>query len=90
MNLEFLETLIWKYFLKMKPGFLEFSETWVWEFLKMNPGFFEVSETLKKIIQKKNITKEITFYKTIQMWHFKKIRLQQAQRKNTCGWKSWR
>ena len=47
----------------------------------MNPGFFKVSETLKKIIQKKNITKEITFYKTIQMWHFKKIRLQQAQRK---------
>ena len=47
----------------------------------MNPGFFEVSETLKKIIQKKSITKEIKFYKTIQRWHFKKIRLQQAQRK---------
>ena len=24
------------------------------------------------------------------MWHFKKLRLQQTQRKNTCGWKSWR
>ena len=65
----------------MNLGFLEFLETLSMRISKNESGIFQSFGNFEENYSKKSITKEITFYKTIQRWHFKKIRLQQAQRK---------
>ena len=70
-----------KIFFKNETGIFGIFRNLGMRVFKNESGIFRSFGNFEENYSKKSITKEITFYKTIQRWHFKKIRLQQAQRK---------